>query len=153
MHFFEPMQKLAEIEPRADLFVQDQLRGGRSFFYSEVLDGLMKDADRLAGVERRLFGRSVGAGLNALNPGLARGVLHTAADAKRPESFRRDGIYLLPETVADLPPVAGILTRGAGNPLCTCSCSPATSASPTWRWTPGSWRRSARTTGRRSSSR
>jgi hypothetical protein len=117
MHFFEPMQKLAEIEPRADLFVQDQLRGGALFFYSEVLDGLMKDADRLAGVERRLFGRSVGAGLNALNPGLARGVLHTAADAKSPESFRRDGIYLLPETVADLPPVAGILTRGAGNPL------------------------------------
>ena len=32
-------------------------------------------------------------------------------------SFRADGIYLLPETVSDLPPVAGILTAGAGNPL------------------------------------
>ena len=117
MHFFEPMQKLAGIEPRADLFIQDQLRGGALFFYSEVLDGLMKDADRLAGVERRLFGRGVGAGLNALNPGLARGTLHTSADANKAADFRRDGIYLLPETVSDLPPVAGILTRGAGNPL------------------------------------
>ena len=35
----------------------------------------------------------------------------------------------------------------------TCSSSPATSASRTWRWTRGSWRRCARTTGRRSSSR
>lgn len=117
MHFFEPMQKLGEIEPRADLFVQDQLRGGALFFYSHVLDDLIQDADRLAGVERRLFDRSVGAGLTALNPGLARGVLHTSADARRPETFRRDGIYLLPETVAELPPVAGILTQGAGNPL------------------------------------
>ena len=117
MHFYEPSQKLAEIEPRADVFLQDQVRGGALFFYSEVLDELMKDADRLAGVERRLFGKSVGTGLSALNPGLARGILHTTADTRQPESFRRDGIYLLPETVADLPPVAGILTRGAGNPL------------------------------------
>ena len=27
------------------------------------------------------------------------------------------GIYLLPETVSDLPPVAGILTRGEGSSL------------------------------------
>ena len=113
MHFFEPMEKLSEIEPLADLFVQDQLRGGALLFYSQALDGLLRDADRQAGIERRLFGQAVGAGLNALNPGLARGVLHTSPDA----TYRRDGIYLLPETVADLPPVAGILTQGAGNPL------------------------------------
>jgi hypothetical protein len=117
MHFFEPARKLAEIEPRAEVFVQEVLRGGPLFFYSEVLDGLMHDADRLAGVERRLFGRSVGAGLAALNPGLARGVLHVPAEGQRAAGFRRDGIYLLPETVAELPPVAGILTQGAGNPL------------------------------------
>jgi hypothetical protein len=117
MHFYDATRKLAEIEPRADVFLQDLLRGGALFFYSEVVDRLMRDADRLAGVDRRLFGRSVGAGLSALNPGLARGVLHTGADTRRPESLRRDGVYLLPETVAELPPVAGILTRGAGNPL------------------------------------
>ena len=33
------------------------------------------------------------------------------------ENFRADGIYVLPETVSDLPPVAGILTEGEGNPL------------------------------------
>ena len=36
---------------------------------------------------------------------------------KAVDAFRADGIYLLPETVSDLPPLAGILTAGAGNPL------------------------------------
>ncbi|HSF14354.1 MAG TPA: PEP/pyruvate-binding domain-containing protein [Vicinamibacteria bacterium] len=117
MHFFEPMQKLGEIEGRAELFLQDQLRSSALFFYSEVIDRLLQDANLQAGVERTLFDRRVGGGLTALNPGLARGVLYTTADPRRPDSFRHDGIYLLPETIAELPPVAGILTQGAGNPL------------------------------------
>ena len=116
-HFGEAMQKLGEIEPMADLFIQDQLRGSPVLFYARGLDRLSRDANRLAGVQHRLLGRDVGAGLNALNPGLARGVLHAAPAMKRVGDFARDGIYLLPETVAALPPVAGILTTGAGNPL------------------------------------
>ena len=64
-----------------------------------------------------MFGREVGVGFNALNPGIARGVLNTNPDMQRADQFRADGIYVLPETVADLPPIAGILTSGAGNPL------------------------------------
>ena len=117
MHFFEAMQKLAQIEPMAMLFIQDQLRGSPLLFYSQVLDGLSRDANRLAGVNHRLFGREVGVGFNALNPGLARGVLHVEPDLSQLAAFRPDGIYVLPETVSDLPPVAGILTAGEGNPL------------------------------------
>ncbi len=116
-HFGEAMEKLAEVEPMADLFIQDQLRGSAVLFYAQVLDRLSRDANRLAGVQHRLLGRDVGTGLNALNPGIARGVLHAAPAMKHVEAFARDGIYLLPETVAALPPVAGILTTGAGNPL------------------------------------
>jgi hypothetical protein len=111
------MEKLGEIEPLAELFIQDQLRGSPLLFYSQVLDGLARDANRLAGVQHKLLGRDIGAGFNALNPGLARGVLHANPDMKRLEAFRPDGIYVLPESVADLPPLAGILTAGAGNPL------------------------------------
>ena len=117
LHFGEGMEKLGEIEPLADLFIQDQLRGSPLLFYSQVLDTLSRDANRLAGVQHKLFGRDIGAGFNALNPGLARGVLRANPDMKRVEEFRPDGIYVLPETVADLPPLAGILTAGAGNPL------------------------------------
>ena len=38
-------------------------------------------------------------------------------DMKRLDAFNADGIYVLPETVSELPPVGGILTAGAGNPL------------------------------------
>ena len=115
--FGEAMAKLEEIEPLAGLFVQDQLRGGPLLSYSQVLDVLLRDANRLAGARNRLFDRDIGTGLTALNPGLARGVLRAAPDLTRLDELRPDGIYVLPETVADLPPLAGILTAGPGNPL------------------------------------
>ncbi len=117
LQFGEAMTQLAQIEPMADLFIQDQLRGSSLLFYSLVLDTLARDANRLAGVQHKVLGHDVGTGLNALNPGLARGTLRARPDMKRVEDFRPDGIYVLPETVADLPPLAGILTTGAGNPL------------------------------------
>jgi len=117
MHFGPSMDQLAVIEPLAEQFIQDQLRGSPLLAYSQQLDHLARDANALAGVQHKLMGEVVGTGFNALNPGLARGVLHTAPDMAHPVAFRADGIYLLPETVSDLPPLAGILTAGAGNPL------------------------------------
>jgi hypothetical protein len=117
MHFYEAMEKLTQIEPLAMLFIQDQLRGSPLLIFSKVLDGLSRDANRLAGVKHRLFDRDIGVGFTALNPGLARGTLHVEPDLSELENFKADGIYVLPETVSDLPPVAGILTAGEGNPL------------------------------------
>ncbi|WP_116368698.1 PEP/pyruvate-binding domain-containing protein [Parahaliea mediterranea] len=117
MQFQSSVATLADIEPRAVHFIPDQLRGSPLLFFSRVLDGLSRDANRLAGVHHRLFGRDIGVGFNALNPGLAQGILHTSVNLDDLTSLRADGIYLLPETVSDLPPVAGILTGGEGNPL------------------------------------
>ncbi len=116
-HFQDGMARLTELDPQADLFIQDQLRGSPLLLFSDVLDGLLRDANRLAGVHHKLYGRDVGVGLSALNPGLARGILNASPNMARLEQFRADGLYVLPETVADLPPLAGILTAGAGNPL------------------------------------
>ncbi len=115
--FFDSMQKLSEIEPQALLFIQDQLRGSPLLFYSQVLDDLLQDANRLAGVQHKLFDKDIGVGFRALNPGLARGVLYTHPDFGNIGNFDPHGIYLLPETVSELPPVAGIMTAGEGNPL------------------------------------
>ncbi|MGA9574831.1 MAG: PEP/pyruvate-binding domain-containing protein [Lysobacterales bacterium] len=117
MYFYQAMEKLAQIEPLALLFIQDQLRASPLLLYSKVLDGLSRDANRLAGVKHRLFNEEIGVGFTALNAGLARGILHVKPDIDTLENFKADGIYLLPETVSDLPPVAGILTAGEGNPL------------------------------------
>ena len=117
MHFYEAMEKLAQIEPLAMLFIQDQLRGSPLLAFSSSLDRLSRDANRLAGVKHRLFDQEIGVGFTALNPGMARGILHVEPDWTGLEDFKADGIYLLPETISDLPPVAGILTAGEGNPL------------------------------------
>ncbi|MEH6635755.1 MAG: PEP/pyruvate-binding domain-containing protein [Halioglobus sp.] len=116
-YFYQPMLKLAEIEPLALLFIQDQLRGGPLLFYSQSLNLLARDAGNLAGIRHNFFGENVGAGFNALNPGLARGLLQSEPALDGTGTLREDAIYVLPETVAELPPVAGILTAGAGNPL------------------------------------
>ena len=115
--FYESMQKMSEIEPLALHFIQDQLRGSPLLFFSQLLDSLQRDANKLAGVRHKLFGEEIGVGFRALNPGLARGTLHARPDLQQLGAFADDGIYLLPETVSDLPPVAGIMTAGEGNPL------------------------------------
>ena len=115
--FYESMQKLAQLESDALLFIQDQLRGSPLMFYSQTLDTLQRDANQLAGVTHRLFGQDLGVGFRALNPGLARGILHVHPDLAQLDDFHKNGIYLLPETVSDLPPIAGIMTAGEGNPL------------------------------------
>ena len=111
-HFAEAVAQLARIEPLASQFIPDRLRASPLLVYSTLLDGLLREANSLAGIEHEIFGQAVGAGLRALNPGLARGILRLDAAAPRP-----DGIYLLRETTEHLPPVAGILTLEAGNIL------------------------------------
>lgn len=115
-HFAASEAKLYTIESQTHLFIQDELRGSPLFFYSLITDSLVKDANRLAGVRHKLFDIAVGGGIRALNPGLARGTLHLSTGAGL-ENLDPQGIYLLPETTADLSPVAGILTTGEGNPL------------------------------------
>ncbi|MBW2421159.1 MAG: phosphoenolpyruvate synthase [Deltaproteobacteria bacterium] len=103
------------IEPEVLLYTQDRMRGSPLLLYSRVIDELVLDANRLAGIEYELFGERIGAGLRALNPGLARGPLRTLE--RGAETVQRDAIYLLPETISDLPRVAGILTMGEGSSL------------------------------------
>ena len=116
-HFYSAMSQLVKIEPKAELFIQDQLRGSPLFFFVDVLDSLLQEANQLAGIEHTLFDEKIGSGLRSLNPGLVRGKLYVASVNGDVKNYDRNGIYLLPQTVADLPPVAGILTAGEGNPL------------------------------------
>lgn len=115
--FYISMQKLGQIEPLVQLFIQDQLRGSPLFFFSQILNGLTIDVNQLSGVKHSLFGKKIGVGFHALNPGLVRGTLYTDVSSENIASIQPDGIYVLPETVSDLPPLSGIITAGEGNPL------------------------------------
>lgn len=115
-HFGSAIEKLKPIEPLADAYIADRLRGSPMLFYSNVLESLAADADVLSETRHRLFGKDASAGLRRLNPGLARGVLRTVADT-RAVAGAPPAIYLVPETTAELPAVAGILTAEEGNAL------------------------------------
>jgi hypothetical protein len=116
-NFSEATSRFSAIESKTHLFSQDRLRGSPLLFYGAVVDSLVRDANHEAGLQHELFGKRVGAGLRALNPGLVRGRLYEPAEGAAKASFDRGGIFLLPETVSDLPPVSGILTRGEGSSL------------------------------------
>ena len=115
-YFSRSVIRLTTIEPLVSRYVHDRLHGSPLLFYSEVLDSLMADADQLIGVSHMMFSHQVSAGLRGLNPGLARGFLRFVSPGEAVR-FERDGIYVLPATTENLPPVAGIITAGQGNAL------------------------------------
>jgi hypothetical protein len=112
-HFSGAVDLLTVLEPMARRYVHDRLRGSLLLFYAAVLDSLLIDVNKKLGIQTNLFGQAA-AGLNA---GLSRGVLRVLQAGEHPEKFDRNGIYVLPATTEDLPPVAGIITAGKGNML------------------------------------
>lgn len=118
-HFDGAISKLSNIEPLVVHFVPDRLRSSPLLAYGLILDELSKDANLLSGVHHQLFGKTIGSGLRPLNPGMARGILHLPGQDITLQTTKPDknSIVLLPETTAELSPVAGILTMGEGNAL------------------------------------
>ncbi len=117
--FAEALARYAALEPRAAHFVDDLLRSSVMLPLSEISGRLLADAQRLAGVRQQFFGKPV-TDLLALNPGTARGPLRVITESEmstHPLPVKRGEIVVLPEAVAELPPVSGILTVGESNPL------------------------------------
>lgn len=116
-YFSEQLTHLEQIEPLVRGYIPDRLRGSLLLVYSGVLDTLTEDADLLAGVQNSFFGRPVSTGLRSLNAGVARGVLSTPKDLQQAKNQSTPTILIVPKTVANLPPTAGIITANEGNYL------------------------------------
>ncbi len=116
-YFEEPVEELAVLEPHVREYVPDRLRGTVLLYYGQALDLLATDAAILSGASSQIFGQETATGLRALNPGEARGVLRTYAQLAAIEGDTSDSIVIVPNTVAELPVVAGILTENEGNAL------------------------------------
>jgi len=116
--FAEPLTRYGAVEPAAAQFIDDLLRGSALDPYGRVMTLLAADAQRLSGVSRTLLGRP-SAGLLALNAGFVDGPLLLLDDASQHDlaAVPRDAVVLVPETLPELPPVAGVLTLGEGNPV------------------------------------
>ncbi|MBW2429398.1 MAG: hypothetical protein JRF56_10590, partial [Deltaproteobacteria bacterium] len=117
LHFSETVTRLGQIEPLTRRYIHDRLRGSLLLVYSAILESLMTDAGHQLGIQNELFDQKLASGLHGLNAGLARGILREAPKSHDSQNFDRGGIYVLPATTEDLPPVAGIITAGKGNIL------------------------------------
>ncbi len=115
--FEEPIEELAVLEPHVREYIPDRLRGSALLWYGQVLERLAADAAVLSGASSRIFGRTTATGLRALNPGEAHGVLVTYDQLGEIRGDTSDVIAIVPNTVAELPVVAGILTENEGNAL------------------------------------
>lgn len=114
--FSAAIEKLSVIEPQSAEYIADRLRASPLLGYSRILNVLSEDVGRLAMLESDLFGTPVVVGLRRLNPGLARGTLRDLADLDAGDD-EGDTIIIVPETIAELPSVSGILTAHEGNYL------------------------------------
>ena len=116
-HFSETVARLSGIEPLVRRYIHDRVRGSLLLTYSAILESLLSDADHQLGIQNDLFDQIPIAGLRGLNAGLARGILRKPEKNGHLQDFDRNGIYVLPSTTEDLPPLAGIITAGKGNIL------------------------------------
>lgn len=116
--FAEPLGRYTALDSRAAAFVDDLLRGSSLVGLAEITRRLARDLSDLTGVTQSVNGRT-GVAAFGLNPGVAVGALQIfeTQDALEHGQYARTDIVLLPETVAELSPVAGIVTLGEGSPL------------------------------------
>lgn len=116
--FAEPLVRYSALDPRAAAFVDDVLRSSPLVGLADIARRLARDFGVLTGVTQTIDRRTV-VGAFGLNPGVATGRLRVFETYEALESaqLERTDIVVLPETVAELAPVAGILTLGEGSPL------------------------------------
>ncbi|ANO51574.1 PEP/pyruvate-binding domain-containing protein [Woeseia oceani] len=116
--FAEALVRYSALEPGALRFSDDLLRGSSMWLLGDTLKVLSRDLDAIRGSVVQFNGRTVASAV-ALNGGIATGRLRIFESIQAIESavLQASDIVLLPETIAELSPVAGILTLGEGNPL------------------------------------
>ena len=115
--FSEQVSRFSGIEPLAINYVPDRLRGSPLLSYTELLKTLAADAATLSGVQHNFFDKPVSFGFRVLNSGVARGELHTPETLEALSLKPDEVVLVVPETLADLPAVTGILTAFEGNQL------------------------------------
>jgi len=116
--FAEALIRYTALDSRAARFSDDLLRGSPMWMLGDTLKVLSRDVDQLTGSVAEFAGKPVG-GAVALNPGIASGplrIFETLESLEGADLVKTD-VVVIPETIAELSPVAGILTLGEGNAL------------------------------------
>ncbi len=111
-HHYQPA------EPLSASLLDHLLRSSIALPLSSHLEPVSDDAHRAVGIRHSVFGAASGGGVSALNPGVAIGPLRIIRSPEEAAaSIDSRAIYVIPETVSDLKPMAGVLTLDSGNML------------------------------------
>lgn len=116
---FGPLSRLyAPAAPPAAGLLDSLLRASPALPLAHSMERIVDDANRAVDLRHRIFERDSSAGVGGLNPGVAIGRLELLEPASA-ASFVFDprAIYVVPQTVSDLKPMAGVLTLDSGNAL------------------------------------
>ncbi|NQV87159.1 MAG: hypothetical protein HQ492_08790, partial [Woeseiaceae bacterium] len=116
--FAEALTNYIALDDRSARFGDDVLRGSPLWMLGDTLKILSFDVGRLAGSVVEVAGVPLSTAV-ALNSGIAKGRLRIFAtnDEVATATIEPTDIVVLPESIAELSPVAGILTLGEGNAL------------------------------------
>ena len=111
------MRHYQPVEAAAGGLVDHLLRGSVALPLTARLELLVADASRAAGIRHDIFGDRSNHGVVALNPGVAIGKLGIIDSPDDTQTIDPARIYVIPQTLSDLEPMAGILTLESGNVL------------------------------------
>lgn len=111
------LERYRAVEPAVSRFEDDLIRGSVLLPLANVLDLLGRDADLVVGMQHSIFDLRVTGRVVGLNSGLAVGPLGIIDHAEDLSAMRPEGIYVIPETQAEIGRVAGILTLQEGSRL------------------------------------
>ncbi|MFQ5739167.1 MAG: PEP/pyruvate-binding domain-containing protein [Acidobacteriota bacterium] len=115
---FDPvLDRYLPVEPKVKAFYDSLLRGSILLSASRLLERLSCDADHLSQQTHSIFGKQIGLGIRGLNPGVAVGQLAVLDGDGNGVPVDPGKIYVIPGTLPDLQPMAGILTLDSGNLL------------------------------------
>ncbi len=109
-------QRYVQFEPKAAGIFDALVRGSALLPLAADLERLGADADGVLGASHVILGERVSQGVRGLNPGVALRTLEIL-DTDDGEHVDQTKIYVLPQTTAELRPVAGVLTMDEGNLL------------------------------------
>ncbi|MFQ5742321.1 MAG: PEP/pyruvate-binding domain-containing protein, partial [Acidobacteriota bacterium] len=111
------LDRYRSVEPAASGVRDEVLRSSVLLPFASVIDLLSRDASLAIGLPHSVFDVELHTGLEGLNAGVTVGRLRVIDKLADVEDLDPTGIYVLPETPADLGRVAGILTLQEGSRL------------------------------------
>ncbi len=115
--FGSSQERYARVEPKALGFFDELLRSSTLLLLSTELGKLSQDADRQLAQSHSVFGRRVAQGIRGLNSGAVKAKLEIVSGQQHHWKPDPGTIYVIPGTISDLKPMAGILTLDLGNLL------------------------------------